>query len=527
MAFEDFDWLDVVFIGLFIALTSVASQESKEAMFGWAIFYIIIWVAQHFLRRSLAVKEQMQHWQEMDAEKPIQKVLPLLGTAAQKLLTDGNAKTTNVELRQDRPLDVNVVNVDSLPWHKRITQPLEYTGGVVGSAAITTTKANKSSSNMNAILRILPTYIKHNIVPNPPTPTSVPIGYNPLDKTWMWADFGLDGDTIHALIAGQSGSGKDSQLRLWFTMLTANNTPDDIQFVILDGKGEWLTPSLLQSIHMYVKPAGGVELIQDEKGKWIDAADERMEASVGKIFEEIARRNAEFQRVGATNIEQYQRKTGIKLPLIIIMATDVGTNIENNFERLVKILTFKGRSFGIRLIVSMQTVSGQDTGWRGQLALAMSGYQQYAQADTPNLGISVRNMLYRPSELPSPDDKRNRGIFVVRNGSDQYLVKTAHISDDDFERYCENILPKYNDRKEQDELLSMLLVHKPAAITPERKVRNPLSIKQMERISSMAKSGFNKTDIMIEMGFTSGPRYKEVSPFVDILINAAQRMTQQ
>ena len=507
MVIWDIDAIDIV--AGFIAIGMIANAPTPLA----AVPALIMWGLQYGIRRwlaSLGYRETV----------PLSKFL-LPGS------TDDIEETnTAITIRQDKPIDVNVVNGrDDRMWLQKITQPIEYNNDPTISAQLTTTKGKRNTEKVNMLpiaLRTMPAYIKHTIVPNPPTNTSVSIGYDSLKKQWLWADFGIDGDVVHALVDGQSGAGKDSVLRLWFTMLTALNSPEDIQFVILDGKGEWLTTALMQSKHMFVSPAGGVEIMQDENGKWYDAANERMEDSVGMVFEEITTRNKAFAKVNATNIQSYYRKTGIKLPVIVIIATDVGTNIEKSFEQLVRLLTFKGRSFGIKLVISMQTVSGQDTGWRNQLGLIMSGFQQAPTADTPTMGINATQLVYRPSQLPAPTTSQNRGIFVVRRGNEQTLVKAPHISDEDWESFVETALPKVGDDQEANNLLENLL-NNPLVKKPIEKTKKVLTVEQAREIVRLAKTGNNKTDIMMSMGFTSGPRYKETSSHVDMLITAVKR----
>lgn len=527
MALEDIDALDVVtgLTGACLVAVSPTLLAALPVAGGW-------WIL-HAIRRSKGVQE----WGDRISQKhpALDMVMPLLLPAPKD--DDG----MEVTLKQNAPLDVNIVNPkpDRLPWAQRITQPMEYPKEL-GTATTKTTKANKvnSTDTMNAVLKIMPRYIGYERTPEAPTPTSVLIGYDPVGKRWVWADFGHEGDTLHALIAGQTGAGKDSELRLWYTQLTSNNSPEDVQFVVLDGKGEWLTPSLMESPHMLVKPAGGVEVVRDEKGKWVDLANEKIEASIGAVFELIADRNAKFQKVGATNLQSYTRKTGEKLPLIFIIATDVGTNIEQQLEMLVKMLTFKGRSFGIRLIVSMQTASGQDTGWRGQLALAMSGFQQQPSADAPNLGVPIKNMKYRPSDLPSPDDKVNRGLFVVRKGDQQLLVKTIHLPDDVFEEYCEAQVNNRQDQSEVDDFLASLIdpdrfsgygkelqeKREQVVIPPPQKVI--LTQDQVNAVIKATMQGKTKTEIMVNiLKFTNNARYKEANPVVETLMKATkQRM---
>ena len=507
MASWDIDGIDIL-AGV-VAVGFVASAPTPLA----ALPALILWGGQFVVRR-LATDAGMRDKLENSKMPITQHLLPLSGD---------EEVSTALTIRQDKPIDVNVVNAgDTMNWLQRITRPIEYDGDPAISAQLVTTrgKRNQKVDMLPIALKTMPTYIKHTAVPHPPTSTSVPIGYDGLKKEWHWADFGIDGDVVHALVSGQSGAGKDSVLRLWFTILTALNSPDDIKFVILDGKGEWLTTALLQSKHMLVPPTGGVEIMQDEKGKWYDAANERMEDAVGVIFEEITKRNQSFAKVNATNIQSYYRKTGIKLPVIVVIATDVGTNVEKSFEQLVRLLTFKGRSFGIKLVISMQTVSGQDTGWRNQLGLIMSGFQQAPSADTPTMGINASQLIYRPSQLPVPTSANNRGIFVVRRGEEQVVVKAPHISDEDWEHFTERALPKTGDDIEANSLLQTLLQAPMQKPTIQRQVI--LTKDQLGKIYQLAKSGCSKTDIMLEMGFTSGPRYKETSPYVDTIMQKAR-----
>lgn len=490
MAFEDIDLVDIG-LGLGgIALTAVAATPLI------AVPLSLLWLGQYAIRRSSTARQWTETIQQPEAQRYVQKLL-----AAPK---DQDV----VVLQQDKPLDVKLVGDR---WVDRIRQPLEYDSSDIAVIAIAKKQQQKP---LTQALKMLPRELSYTVVPDPPTPTSVPIGYSSA-KIWVWSDFSRD--TLHAMIAGQTGCGKDSLLRLWFTMLTANNTPEQVQFIIFDGKGEWLTPALQQSKHMFIPPIGGVEVIK-EGGRWVDKANDRIEEGIGLVFEEINKRNVAFQKVGASNIYTYAQKTGIKYPLLFIIFTDVQPNVEKDLGTLVKMLTIKGRSFGIRLIISTQTVSGQDTGWRGQLALAMSGYQQLSSADKPNLGIDVAYMRYRPSDLPSPDNPANRGLFIARKGNDQYLVRVPYLPDDIFEEYCENTLTRGNIKDvSQDNDFLMQLLQQPKKPVAKRPV---LTRQEVDYIVWQRMNGMNKTDIMHSLGITNGNVYKEVSPIVDTLIRA-------
>ena len=438
-----------------------------------------------------------------------------------------------IELTQKQPLDVRVVNQKGRSWADRVTQVKgQQTSEPVMTGRVTTKlqaldtpreTRKLTSTNMAEVLAIMPKRIPYNHpkIPEQPTPMSVLIGYNALEKQWEWADFGLHGDTIHAFIAGQTRAGKDSEIRLWFTQLTLSNTPEELQFIIIDGKGEWITPSLKDSKHMYVAPVGGfnisIERGNTGKRQIRDLANEAIEDAIVSTIELLKERAELFQKVGATNLAAYEKKTGRKLPMLMVIATDIGTNLQGNLEHLIKFLVLKGGSLGVRAIISMQTASGEDTSWRGQLALTMSGYQQQASADAPNLGISVKAMKYRPSELPSVDIPENRGLFVVRKGLSQFVIRGVYLPDDAFETYCENSLPKKSDINSADLLSSLLL--EPQVIKPKPVVAT-LTKEQSLQAAKLAAQGFAPSTITKMLGFTSSKRYNEMMPIVTAIHTA-------
>lgn len=506
MSVQDIDTLDVLFTVGGIILTA-----ATVPIVGVPVAAGII--AQHWMRRTDTAQNVLNR-------KATSFLLP----------PPTEVGDTHVHMTQSVTVPVNIQNNKdgNNRWWQDITKPLP-TQQIVNEIQTTGRSLQEVvETDITKKLAQLPPFLLYKDVDEPPTKTSVPIGYNNATG-WLWADFSKD--TIHALIAGQTGAGKDTQLRLWFTMLTANNTPEEVQFSILDGKGEWLVPALMSSAHMFTPPAGGVDVVKNDKGQWVDRSNDHIQDAIGKVFDEVARRNKLFQEVGATNLESYERKTGSKLPMLFIIGTDLGTNIEKDLETLVKMLTFKGRSFGIRLILSMQTVAGQDTGWRSNLALIMSGFQQMPSQDVPVMGVPAAMLQVRPSALPSPDVPANRGIFVVRKGHKQFVVRAPYLPDEDFELYIENRLPTMQDWKQVNEpvkeiadddylnqlLMASLPVRKEPLKTVDTITLNDLTKKEKIRILSLVSQGHNKSSIMHQMGYT-GAKWKKYGALVDRLM---------
>jgi hypothetical protein len=297
----------------------------------------------------------------------------------------------------------------------------------------------------------LPARIEYQQMTPHTSSTAVPLGIMP-DGTTAYLDL-LHHD-LHVGLYGTSGAGKDNLLRCWFLSLTARNTPQQLQFALLDGKGDWLTPNLQHVSHMFFPPAGGYGTI----------GDEHIMAAVQAIDAEAARRHELIRQAGCRTREAYnQLHTHNPLPLLVVVATDVMTSVAGDVERLLVSLVSKARSLGIRVIVSMQTPTGKNTQWRMNLSTVVAGSLQHGSQDAPALGIDPKEMRYRPSRLPDP--KSNPGLFVVRRGSEQLLVKAPYISDTLFDKMVTSLPTRPVQTSPEDALLAGLLA-RPVQTSP-------------------------------------------------------------
>ena len=286
-------------------------------------------------------------------------------------------------------------------------------GGLAGSDT-----AAPGTASLAASLARLPKRVELLKLPLHASSTAIPLGVSAEGKT-VWAD--LASDTYHIGLYGQTGAGKDNLLRCWFTLLARRNTPGVVQFAFLDGKGDWLVPQLATLGHMFSPPAGGY-------GKQGDAA---ILAAVQRIDAEAQRRQQVIQAAGCISRDAYVAKTGQPMPLLVVIATDVMTSVAGEVEALLIALVSKARSLGIRVVVSMQSPTKQDTRWRGNLSTVLAGALQAASQDEPALGVPVKDLRFRPSQLPPPS--KRAGVFVGRVGGQQVLLQAPYLSDAAFE----------------------------------------------------------------------------------------------
>lgn len=542
---KDIDAVDIVsFIGSLIGTTAAYSSTGTLA---WGFIAMLGYWGQRKFRRS----EVARQWAMRLSE------IPQLETIAPTLLPGPSNEETAITLRQDKPLDVRVVgnelrDVDPYedePWWRRASRPAPGMSTASEAKQVFSGTARRGKASMMdhqqayllKSLKRLPKYINYTQLPNPPSKFAVPIGVESAENHLLWGDFSAEGNLIHALIAGQTGAGKDALLRLWFTVLTSQNTPQDLQFVILDGKIDWLSPALAESSYMAIPPAGGIEIVK-EKGKYTNKAKERMAASMEWIFDEIQRRDAELKRYGAVDVVGYRKRSGKHLPYIFLICSDIGDMFDDDLELLVKILIARGRSYGIRLVVSLQNPVGENTRWRSQIGLVMSGYQQNSDHDRYIMGINVDRLLVRPSQLPNAEeDDRSKGLFIVRHGTSQHLVRTAHLPEDDWFEYIEQHLPKKRDADDafllglleqrnippQDNQITEQARYSTQKLHDEPK-QPVLTTDQIKTIQIFVQQGLNKTQIMHAFKWTNGDIYARKSAAVDIIIAATKRkMAQQ
>ena len=171
------------------------------------------------------------------------------------------------------------------------------------------------------------------------------------------------------------------------------------------------------------------------------------------------------QRLKVTRVTIYAWMASGDLPYVVVgKHRRVTATALRNFIRpgraddgRTSSLVSKARSLGIRVVVSMQTPTKQDTRWRGNLSTVLAGALQSGSQDAPALGIAPRDLRYRPSQLPPPAQRP--GVFVCRIAGDQVVVQAPYLTDAEFDRHCAALpaTPHRTTQNEANDLLSSLL----------------------------------------------------------------------
>lgn len=187
---------------------------------------------------------------------------------------------------------------------------------------------------------------------------SIPIGW---DNNENEVDFeiGFPYSEHHTLIGGRSGSGKSNLINIIIQNISYFYSPNEVKLFLLDYKDG-------VEFNLYTKPyLPHASLIA------INSNVSYGVSFLEYILLEKNRRSLLFKEVGAKDYKEYREKSLNGLSRIIIIIDEFQTlfttkekiKIENIFAEILR----KGRSFGIHLILSTQTLSGIDVGSISQL----------------------------------------------------------------------------------------------------------------------------------------------------------------
>jgi S-DNA-T family DNA segregation ATPase FtsK/SpoIIIE len=212
----------------------------------------------------------------------------------------------------------------------------------------------------------------------------------------------------HLLIAGATGSGKTVCLNAIVSCLLLYNTPNDLQFIMIDPKRVELTP--YNSVPQLVAPV----IVDAEKA--LDA--------LRWLSQEMNKRYQTLAAAGVRNIEGYNknRQGDEKIPYLILIIdelADLMMTSGDEVERILCRLAQLARAVGIHLVVATQRPSVDVvTGLIKANFPTRISFAVTSQVDSRTILdgggaeklLGKGDMLYMPTEAAKPI--RLQGCFV-------------------------------------------------------------------------------------------------------------------
>ncbi|HEX3095648.1 MAG TPA: DNA translocase FtsK 4TM domain-containing protein [Patescibacteria group bacterium] len=148
----------------------------------------------------------------------------------------------------------------------------------------------------------------------------------------------------HLMIAGTTGSGKSVAINSLIVSLLYRNTPQDVKFIFVDPKHVELTP--YNGIPHLLTPA-------------ITEVDKAVNA-LKWVVAEMERRYKLLAAAGNKNIAEYNEKSELKLPFIVVVVDELANLMAANkqeVEAAIVKLASLARAVGIHLVLATQRPS--------------------------------------------------------------------------------------------------------------------------------------------------------------------------
>ncbi len=214
----------------------------------------------------------------------------------------------------------------------------------------------------------------------------------------------------HTRIVSTTQYGKTTLLRSWQVALCRQHSPDELRFVVIDGKKFELnidgSPWLADFCH------GRVMLDVEES-----------ELVIRQLFQEVERRQDEFRRHRITTVQDYFDRTGIRLPLIVLFFDEIKDMFDAGMEtRLFYRILQVGLRTGVHVVVATQYGSGrylEKTNFTTTIGLRLNS------GEDSDMVFGSREPFYTLKNA-------SRGEFIVNSaGLHQVHLKGFFVSEDE------------------------------------------------------------------------------------------------
>ncbi|MGL2355843.1 FtsK/SpoIIIE domain-containing protein [Helicobacter pylori] len=254
---------------------------------------------------------------------------------------------------------------------------------------------------------------------------SVPVGW---DINHKEVRFEIGGAQNHTLICDHSGSGKSNFLHVLIQNLAFYYNPDEVQLFLLDYKegvefNAYTDPILEHARLVSVASSVGFGV-----------------SFLSWLCDEIKKRSELFKQFKVKDLSDYRKHE--KMPRLIVVIDEFQVLFSDNkstkaVEGHLNTLLKKGRSYGVHLVLTTQTMHGTDINpsFKAQIANRID-LPMDAEDSSSVLGDDAACELVRPE-----------GIFNNNGGNRKYHTKMSiPKAPDDFKPFIKKIHEEFNQR---------------------------------------------------------------------------------
>jgi hypothetical protein len=160
------------------------------------------------------------------------------------------------------------------------------------------------------------------------------------------------GTAHHALVVGQTGSGKSNLLHVLITTLALRYAPDELELYLIDFK-QGVEFKLYADAQL---PHAKVIAIQSEREFGLSV--------LRGLLAEMGQRGELFRAAGVPGLADWQIRTRKKLPRILLLVDEfrvfftADDSVSSEATMILDRLVSQGRAFGIHVILASQTLAG-------------------------------------------------------------------------------------------------------------------------------------------------------------------------
>lgn len=239
-----------------------------------------------------------------------------------------------------------------------------------------------------------------------------------------------EGVRQHVLIAGKTGSGKSTLLHSIITSGAYHYTPDELQFYLLDFKKGVEFKSYADSGLPHARVIG------------IESEREFGRSVLQRLDQELQQRGELFRSQSTQELSDYRAASGQPMPRIMLVIDEFqelfvrDDKVASECSMLLDRLVRQGRSFGIHVVLSSQSLAGAYSLPRatlGQMAVRIA--MQCSESDAALIlsdDNTAARLITRPGEAIYNDAggliEGNQPFQVAWLGSDKHQALLAEIS---------------------------------------------------------------------------------------------------